>query len=133
VKPPVPAELQLLALSCILVVAQITLAAQLANRQYGLRWAASPRDQPMPPLGVLAGRAQRALANLLETYPLFVAAVLAAAVVRRLDVWSLVGAHLYVWGRVIYLGLYLSGVPLIRSVFWNTALVGILMVLAQLI
>jgi uncharacterized MAPEG superfamily protein len=133
VRPPVPPELLLLAGSCVLVVAQLTLAAQLANRQYGLRWAASPRDQPMPPLGVLAGRAQRAFSNLLETYPLFVAAVLAVAVAHRLDLWSLIGAHLYLWGRVIYLALYLTGVPLIRSLFWNTALAGIFMVLAQLL
>lgn len=130
---PVPAEIQLLGLSCILVVVQIVLAAQLGNRQYGLRWAASPRDDDAPPPGVLLGRARRALANLLETYPIFVAAVLAVAAVHRFDIWSLVGAHLYLWARVAYLGLYLAGVPLIRSLVWNVALAGILMVLWRLV
>jgi len=130
---PVPAEILILAGSVFLVVGQITLAAQLANGQYGLRWAASPRDEPLPPPKPLVGRAQRALANLLETYPLFVAAVLAVAVTHRFDFWSLIGAHLYVWSRVVYLALYVTGVPLIRSLFWNLALVGILMVLAQLV
>lgn len=130
---PVPAEIQLLGLSCLLVVVQIVLAAQLGNRQYGLRWAASPRDEDAPPAGVLLGRARRALANLLETYPVFVAAVLAVAAVHRFDVWSLVGAHLYLWARVAYLGLYLAGVPLIRSLMWNVALAGIFMVLWRLV
>ncbi|HTX49428.1 MAG TPA: MAPEG family protein [Caulobacteraceae bacterium] len=132
-KPPVPGEIAVLGFSVCLVVVQIVIAAQLANRQYGLRWAASPRDTPAAPPTPLVGRAQRALANLLETYPLFVAAVLAVAVTHRFDVWSLIGAHLYLWARVAYLGLYLAGVPLIRSLVWNAALAGILMVLAQLL
>jgi uncharacterized MAPEG superfamily protein len=133
VKEPVAAELLLLAGSGLLLVLQIVLAAQLGNRQYGLRWAASPRDESMDPPGVLLGRARRALANLLETWPLFAAAVLAVGLAHRFDGWSLVGAHLYLWARVVYLALYLAGAPLIRSLVWNVALVGILMVLAQLV
>ena len=131
-KPPVPAEIGVLAWSALLVVGQLVLAAQLANRQYGLRWAATPRDDPVPPPTVLVGRAQRAFANLMETYPIFVAAVLAATLTRRLDVWTLVGAHMYVWGRLVYLILYLTGVPLIRSLFWNIALAGTLIIFLQL-
>lgn len=130
---PVPGEIQLLGLSGLFVVAQITLVSQLSNRQYGLRWAASPRDETMPEPGVVLGRTRRALANYLETYPVFVAAVLAVAVVQRFDVLTLVGAHLYLWGRVAYLGLYMTGVPLVRSLFWNVALVGIVMVLWRLL
>jgi uncharacterized MAPEG superfamily protein len=133
VKPPVPAELLVLAASVLLVVAQIVLAAQLGNRQYGLRWAASPRDADVEPPGVLLGRARRALANMLETWPLFAAAVLAVGLAGRFDLWSLVGAHLYIWARALYLALYLAGVPLIRSLVWNVALAGTLLVLAQLL
>jgi uncharacterized MAPEG superfamily protein len=133
VSEPVPAEVQLLALSGILVVVQIVIAAQTANAQYGLRWAASPRDEVLPEPRPIVGRSRRALANLLETYPVFVAAVLAVAVTRRFDLWSFVGAHLYVWSRVVYLGLYLTGVPLVRSLVWNLALLGIVMILAQLL
>ena len=131
-RPPVPGEIQLLGWSALLVVFQIVLAAQLGNRQYGLRWAASARDAAVDPPGVLLGRARRALANLLETYPLFVAAVLAVAVTGRTGLWSLVGAHIYLWSRVVYLALYLAGAPLVRSLVWNVALAGILLVLAQL-
>ncbi len=132
-RAPVPGELLLLAASVLLVVAQIVLAAQLANGQYGLRWAASARDEPHDPPRPLVGRSQRALANLLETYPVFVAAVLAVGMAHRFDLWSLIGAHLYLWSRIVYLGLYLAGVPLVRSLVWNVALAGILMVLAQLV
>jgi uncharacterized MAPEG superfamily protein len=129
----VPGELQLLGLSGIFAIVQIALVAQLGNRQYGLRWAASPRDEEMPAPGVLLGRTRRALANYLETYPVFVAAVLAVAVAHRFDNLSLIGAHLYLWGRVAYLALYMTGVVLVRSLFWNVALVGIVMILWRLV
>ena len=132
-RPAVPAELLVLAGSVLLVVAQIVLAAQLGNRQYGLRWAASARDGAVEPPGVLLGRARRALANTMETWPLFAASVLAVGLAHRFDLWSLIGAHLYLWARVAYLLLYVAGVPLIRSLVWNVALFGILMVLAQLV
>ena len=132
-KPPVPGEIQLLALSCGLVVVQIVIFAQLANAQYGLKWAASARDEAMPEPRPLVGRAKRALANLLETYPVFVGAVLAVGLVHRFDGWSQIGAHLYLWARVAYLGVYLAGVPLIRSLFWNVALAGIVMILWRLV
>jgi len=130
---PVPGEIAILGLSGCLVVVQIVLCAQLGNRQYGLRWAASPRDEPAPEPGVLLGRARRALGNLLETFPLFTAAVLAVGVVHRFNSWSLIGAHLYLWSRAVYLGLYLAGVPLLRSLVWNLALAGILMILWRLV
>jgi uncharacterized MAPEG superfamily protein len=133
VRGTVPGEIWVLAASVLLVIAQIVLAAQLAHFQYGFRWAASARDAPVGPPTVLVGRAQRAFSNLMETYPLFVGAVLAVAVTHRFDSWSLIGAHLYLWSRVAYLGLYLAGVPLIRSLVWNVALLGVLVVLAQLV
>jgi uncharacterized MAPEG superfamily protein len=133
VRGVVPGEIALLAGSVLLVIGQIVLAAQLANNQYGLGWAASARDEPPPPPKPLVGRAQRALSNLLETYPLFVAAVLAVGVTHRFDMWSVIGVHIYLCSRLAYLGLYLAGVPLLRSLVWNVALAGILMVLAQLV
>ena len=131
--PPVPGEIQLLGLSICLVVVQIVLAAQLGNREFGLKWAGSARDTPAPEPSILLGRVRRALANTLETFPLFAAAVLAVAVVHRFNQWSLIGAHLYFWSRVTYLGLYAAGVPVLRSLIWNVALLGIFMVLWRLL
>ncbi|MEZ5648895.1 MAG: MAPEG family protein, partial [Alphaproteobacteria bacterium] len=69
-------EFQILVWSTILGLVQIILAAHFASHQYGYRWAASSRDQIMPPLQGVAGRLNRALYNFLETFPFFVTAVL---------------------------------------------------------
>jgi len=109
---------------------QLVAAAQAANMQYGLRWAASPRDADMPPLKPIPGRISRNFRNYMETFPLFVAAILvaqAAGVHNALTHW---GSVAYLGGRVAYTVLYVSGVPLVRSLFWNVATFGMLAVLA---
>jgi uncharacterized MAPEG superfamily protein len=54
----------------------------------------------------MPGRLQRALRNFGETFPLFAAAVLIAHVENVHNAYTLWGAHLYFWGRVVYLPLY---------------------------
>jgi uncharacterized MAPEG superfamily protein len=43
------------------------------------------------------------------------------------------GAQLYLWGRVAYLALYAAGVFLLRSLAWNVATLGIVLVLLSLV
>jgi uncharacterized MAPEG superfamily protein len=65
-----------------------------------------------------------------ETFPFFVAAVLAAqaaGVHNELTHW---GSIAYISGRIAYTVLYISGIPLIRSLFWNLPAFGMLTVLA---
>ena len=126
-------ELQMLALSIALGLGQIVLSAHTASRQYGYRWAASARDEAMPPLTGLAARLERALRNFMETFPLFAAAILVANTIGRHNWMTSWGAQLYFWGRVAYLPLYAIGVPLVRSIAWNVASVGIILVLLGIV
>jgi uncharacterized MAPEG superfamily protein len=125
-------ELTMLALSVVLGV-QIALSAQTKNLQTGYLWAAGPRDEPRPPLTAMAGRLERALSNFLETFPLFAAAVLIARATGRHDWMTVWGAQLYFWGRLAYLPLYASGVFLVRSLAWNLATFGIILILLSLV
>lgn len=123
-------ELALLAAASIWGFVQLVAAAQAANVQYGLKWAASPRDAEMPPLKPIPGRINRNFRNYMETFPFFIAAVLiadASNVHNDLTYW---GSIAYLAGRVGYTALYVSGVPLARSLLWNIAAFGILAVLA---
>ena len=117
--------LVLLALSVALLVFHITLQGMLATRELGSQWNAGPRDEAREPAGILAGRAARASANFRETYPGFVALALALAIAGDPAGWGLVGAGLWFAARLVYVPLYLAGVPYIRSFVWLVALAGL--------
>jgi uncharacterized MAPEG superfamily protein len=126
-------ELLMLALSVVLGFVHIIVSAIATTHQCGLKWNLSARDAPMPPPQVVAGRLQRALHNFLETFPLFAASVLITDATNRhgwLAVW---GSQLYFYARVLYLPIYAAGLPVIRTVVWSVATLGILMVLLDLI
>ena len=122
----------MLALSVVLGIVQIIVASHAASLQRGYRWTASPRDEQAPPLRGVAGRLDRALRNFLETFPLFAAVVLAAQVLDAHNALTEWGARLYFWGRVAYVPLYVAGIPLIRSLVWNVATIGIVVLVVAL-
>jgi uncharacterized MAPEG superfamily protein len=126
-------ELKILALSIVLGLVQIVLASHAASLQRGYVWAASSRDEAVPALTGVAGRLARALQNFLETFPLFAAAVLIAHIAETHSWMTQWGVQLYFWGRVIYLVLYVAGVFLLRSLVWNIATLGIVLVLLSLV
>jgi uncharacterized MAPEG superfamily protein len=126
-------ELMLLALSIALGLAQIVLASHTASLQRGYVWTASSRDEVMPTLTGLAGRLARALQNFVETFPLFAAGVLIAHVAATHSWMTEWGVQLYFRGRIAYLALYAAGVFLLRSLAWNVATFGIILVLLSLI
>ena len=125
-------EFILLALTLILALVQIGAAGMARTAELGGKWNAGPRDGEVPPPGRLAGRLMRAQANLFETLPLFAAAVIMAHIAGKDGTLTAVGAHLYFFGRLIYLPLYAFGVPYIRSLVWLAAAAGLVMVLVAL-
>ena len=71
-------ELTYLALTLILALVQIFLPAGARTVEFGSKWNAGPRDQTPAATKPLTGRLERAEANLFETLPLFIGAVLIA-------------------------------------------------------
>jgi len=122
-------ELNLLAAAALLGLAQVLLTGAVRTRAYGRDWNVGARDTtPVDRKTPLVGRLERAQANFFETFPLFVAVVLAAAVSGRLGGRVTTGAWLYLVGRIVYVPLYAAGVPIIRTVVWGAATVGILLI-----
>ena len=121
-------ELTLLTWTILLALVHIFAFDIVRTRQYGLKWNTSARDATMPPLSPIADRLGRAQANLFETLPLFIAAVLVAHVAGVHTRLTVIGAQLYFWARVIYLPLYAFGVPQLRSLVWLVSLAGLLMI-----
>ena len=125
-------EFILLALTLILALVQIGAAGMARTAELGGKWNAGPRDGAAPPPGKVAGRLMRAQANLFETLPIFAAAVIMAHIAGKDGILTGVGAHLYFFGRLIYVPLYAFGIPYIRSLVWLVAAAGLVMVLAAL-
>ena len=123
----------MLTLGVVLGLVQIVAASHAASLQRGYRWTSSPRDEPTPPLRGVAGRLDRALRNYLETFPLFAAVVLVAHLSETHNALTEWGSRLYLWGRVAYVPLYAAGVPLVRSLAWNVATVGIVLLAIALL
>jgi len=127
-----PTELTILGTSVILLVVHIMLQGQTATRDRGLAWNAGPRDGGAEkPLGPLAGRAARALSNYQETYPAFIALALGLAVTGQTGGLGAAGAILWLIARIVYIPLYLLGVPYVRSLVWVAAMLGLLLMLIR--
>ena len=125
-------ELRLLVWSVLLGFVHIIASSHAKSWQRGYRWTAGARDEVLPPLTGVAGRLERALSNYLETFPFFAALVVAAEVAgvhTQLTQW---GACLYIGARVLYLPLYALGVPLVRSLVWNVAALGMFLFVVAL-
>lgn len=125
-------ELRMLILSAAFGLAHILLTAHSASLQRGYRWTAGARDQQVPPLSGVAGRIERGLQNFLETFPFFICAVLVAHAADLHNSYTEWGALLYFWGRVVYLPLYAFGVRIVRSIAWNVATIGIVLIIAAI-
>jgi uncharacterized MAPEG superfamily protein len=125
-------ELLMLTLSVVLGSVHIIVSAIATTHQYGSKWNLSARDDPMPPLRGIAGRLQRAQHNFLETFPLFAVAVLIADATNRHGWMAIWGAQLYFYARVLYLPIYAAGIPVVRTLVWTVATLGIAMVLLAL-
>ncbi|CAN7521065.1 MAPEG family protein [Neorhizobium tomejilense] len=117
----------LLALSVVLLVFHILLQGTLSTRELGREWNAGPRDQGLAPRGRFAGRAERASKNFQETYSAFVGLLLGVAFAGDdASGWGLIGGWIWLVSRVVYIPLYMGGVPYIRSLVWTVSLIGLL-------
>ncbi len=126
------AELKWLAYSIVLGLAHVFVAAGFATSQRGVRWNAGNRDGDLPPLTGPAARAVRANLNFLETFPLFAAAVLALCVAGRQTPHTAVAVQIYFWARLLYLPIYIAGIPYVRTVVWAVSLWGLLQAIEAL-
>lgn len=122
-------EITLLGWTLVLALVQIILASAARNKETGMAYNVSPRDRPGPPVGVITGRLQRAQRNLFETLPLFAAAVLIAFIAEREGTLTFFGAWIYLLARIVYLPLYVAGIPYIRSMVWLVSVAGLAMIL----
>lgn len=125
-------EMGTLYAAMVLALVHLTAASFTFKAQVGNQYSVGARDEGLSPTGV-AGRLDRAQRNFLETFPVFVAAVLMIHLLDRGGTVSSIGAVLYIAGRILFLPLYAWGVPWLRTFSWNLATLGLALVMVQIL
>jgi len=77
-----------------------------------------------PEKSIIGGRAQRALDNLKESMPIFLAIALLLHINGTNDGMAQTGAIVFLVGRTLYVPAYLLAVYGLRTLMWSTGLVG---------
>jgi uncharacterized MAPEG superfamily protein len=125
-------ELTMLTATLLLAFVLIFLPAAGRTLASGLDWNAGPRDAEPTRPGVVTRRLERAQANMWETLPLFIGAVLIAHVTGANGPLTFWGTQAFFWARLVYIPLYAFGVPFVRSIVWLIAMGGLVAVFAAL-
>ena len=126
-------ELKILALGALLLFIYIFVAIRFKTQQYGRKWNVGARDEALPPPSPMSGRAIRAQANLLETFPIAIVALLGVVIAERTSATTALGGWIWLGARTVYLPLYLAGVPVVRTMVWTVGMIGLGMVLWPLL
>lgn len=122
---------------CMAVFTWITimLASLIRSRGWtmnGLMVSLGNRENQPAPVA-LAGRADRAAANTKENFVLFSALALTAAVAGVHAPHLDLGAEMFVGARLVYLPVYLIGIPYLRTGVWAVSIAGMALMVSTLI
>ena len=128
-----PVEIRILALGAVLLFIHIFVATRFKTQQYGRQWNVGARDETLPPPNPMTGRTMRAQANFQETFPIAIVALLGVVAADRTNDWTALGGWIWFGARVIYLPLYMAGVPVVRTITYVVSMVGLAMVIKPLL
>jgi uncharacterized MAPEG superfamily protein len=128
-----PVEITILALGAVLLFIHIFVATRFKTAQYGRKWNISARDEALPEPNPVTGRLMRAQANFQETFPIAIVALIGVVIAGRTSQWTALGGWIWLGARIVYLPLYWAGVPVIRTIVWAIALIGLAIVIKPLL
>ena len=124
-------EVWVLGWSVVLLLVQVVAQATAAG-DLGPKYLFSPRDEGRVSKSIVAGRLLRALRNLIETYPAFIALTLALVITGKVGGIAATGAIIWLAARVIYVLLYAAGVPVLRTLVWLASIIGLVLMVIRL-
>jgi uncharacterized MAPEG superfamily protein len=128
-----PVELKILALGALLLFVHIFVATRFKTAQYGRQWNISARDEALPEPNPVTGRLMRAQANFQETFPIAIVALLGVVIAGKTSQWTALGGWIWLGARAVYLPLYWAGIPVVRTIVWTIALIGLAMAIKPLL
>jgi uncharacterized MAPEG superfamily protein len=127
-----PIELSYLSASILLFILQVAVQGIFSNMEHSPKELLGARDG-LVDRSAYTQRSKRAVYNSVEALLMFVPLVLIAAHLDRFNEVTAWGAALFFWGRLAYAVLYVLGTPVLRSVVWTVAVIGIVLVLSQVL
>src|SRR6478672_1555096 len=128
-------DLRFLIYSAVLTWVMVLTASLFRVRGWtmsGVLLAFGNRDD-LPEATLIAGRAERAVRNMLENMVLFIALLVAAHAAGVTDSRVATGAQLFFWARLVYFPVYLAGLRYVRTAVWFVGLIGLGVILAAVI
>lgn len=96
------------------------------------RWGFGNRETRLE-VPAWGARADRASQNMKENLPLFAALVLVVNAAGAESALTALGAEIFVAARVVYAGIYIAGVPYLRTLVWLVSIVGMFLVASGLL
>lgn len=122
-------ETTVFALTILLAFGHVLLLSILQTAHYGTAALVGPRDTLPPADNIYLGRARRANENFKETVPWALGLLLLVQITGDASTMTAAGAWLYLGSRLLYVPLYLFGVPWLRTLAWLASLAGLAMLL----
>jgi uncharacterized MAPEG superfamily protein len=122
-------ELTVLVLAALLQFGQIMIAAAVMNRDVGVEYNASPRDEKVE-FSPLTGRLRRAVDNHFEALALFTIAVVALVMSGKGGALTATCAWVYLAARILYIPAYAFGWSPWRSAIFGVGALATLVMLA---
>ena len=125
-------DLTLLVWAVGLTLVQSVIAVLGAQMQVGLPALAGNREN-LPLITGWPDRAARAHRNMVENLVLFAALVLVAQVSGKANGMTALGSELFFWARLVYVPVFLIGIPWVRTVVWAVSVVGLVLIFIELL
>ncbi len=125
-------ELSILALSGLLVAVTIFLQVLLAVPQLGLPYLSSARDEGRSLTGP-AGRCLRCVENSVVALVLFATAILTLHATSGFTSSTLLAAQIFLVARLVFVPVYLMGIPYLRTAVWLAGFLSTAFLLLQAI
>ena len=102
-------------------------------RHYGLSRATGYPAVDYGELPQWAQRANRAHLNLVENLAPFAVLVLVAQLSGAANEWTVLGARLFFWARMVQVAVHWAGIPMLRTLAFAVGWAGNILIAAQII
>jgi uncharacterized MAPEG superfamily protein len=122
---------ELAVINWALIVAA-SLIKSKAWKPSGLMAAMGNRETDIDCTG-LPARTERAARNMLENMVLFSALALVASVGGVTDPHVELGARIFYWARLVYIPIYMVGIPVARTAVWAISVIGMGMIFVAIV